>query len=409
MSSVIKVNFIFFFLAWMFLFSPFLFLSYCMPMYFHDVERSGYRGHPCHITDVSSVQSLSRVWLFATPWTAARQASLSITNSRSLLRPMPIELVMPSSHLILCRPLLLLPPIPPSIRVFSSESTLLMTWPKYWSFSFSISPSNEHPRLISFRMDRLDLLAVQGTLKSLLQHHSSKASFFWCSAFFIVQLSHPYMTTGRTLALTRQTFVGKVMSLLFNMLSRLVITFFPRSKRLLISWLQSTSAVILEPKKIKSATVSIVSPSISHEVMEPDAMILVFWMLSFKPLFSLSSFTFIKRLFSSSSLSAIRVVSSAYLRLLIFLLAILIPAYASSSPAFLMMYSAYITDEKASNFSPVSTMRITGLLVDIFYEVEELPPISSLLRMFIMNWLVGFCQVIFIHLLISSCDFCLAC
>ena len=157
---------------------------------------------------------------------------------------------MPSSHLILGRPLLL-PPIPLSIRVFSNESTLRMRWPKYWSFSFNISPSNEHPGLICFRMDWLDLLAVQGTLKSLLQHHSSKASILWCSAFFAVQLSYPYMTTGKTIALTRQTFVGKVMSLLFNMLSRLVITFLPRSKHLLISWLQSPSAVILEPPKNK--------------------------------------------------------------------------------------------------------------------------------------------------------------
>ena len=182
---------------------------------------------------------------------------------------------MPSSHLILCRPLLLLPPIPPSIRVFSNESVLHMRWPKYWSFSISISPSNEHPGLI-FRMDRLDLLAVQGTAKSLLQHHSSEASIIQHSAFFTVQLSHPYMTTGKTIALTRRTFVGKVMSLPLNMLSRLVITFRPRSKILLISWLQSPSAVILEPKKIKSDTVSTVSPSISHEVMGPDAMIFVF-------------------------------------------------------------------------------------------------------------------------------------
>ena len=168
----------------------------------------------------SSVQSLSRVRLFATPWIAAHQASLSITNSRSSLRLVSIESVMPSSHLILCRPLLLLPPIPPSIRVFSSESILHMRWPKYWSFSISIIPSKEIPWLISFRMDWLDFLAVQGTLKSLLQHHSSKASILQCSAFFTVQLSHPYMTT----ALTRRTFVGKVMSLLFNMLSRLVVT-----------------------------------------------------------------------------------------------------------------------------------------------------------------------------------------
>ena len=240
---------------------------------------------------------------------------LSITNSWSLLKLMPHQVHDASSHLILCHPLLLLPPIPPSIRVFSNKSTLHMRWPKYWSFSFNISPSNEHPGLISFRMDWLDLLAVQGTLKSLLQHHSSTASIFWPSAFFTVQLSHPYMTTGKTITLTRWTFVGKVMSLLFNMLSRLVITFLPRSKRLLISWLQSPSSVILEPLKIKSDTVSTVSPSIFHEMMGPDAMILVFWILSFKPSFWLSSFTFIKRLFSSS-LSAIRVVSSVYLRLL---------------------------------------------------------------------------------------------
>ena len=183
---------------------------------------------------------------------------------------------MPSSHLILCRPLLLLPPIPPSIRAFSSESTLHMRWPKYWSFSFNISPSNEHPGLISFRMDWLDLLAVQGTLKSLLQHHSSKALILQCSAFFTVQLSHPYMTTGKTIALTRWTFFGKIMSLLLNMLSRLVITFLPRSKRLLISWLQSPSAVVFEPPKIKSDTVSTVSPFISHEVIGQDTMIFVF-------------------------------------------------------------------------------------------------------------------------------------
>ena len=179
-------------------------------------------------------------------------------------------------------------PNPSSIRVFSSESTLCMRWPKYWSFSFNISPSDEHPGLISFRMDWLDLLAVSGTLKRLLQHHSSKASIFWCSAFFTVQLSHPYMTTGKTIVLTRWIFVGKVMSLFFNMLPRLVITFLPSSKRLLISWLQPPSAVILEPPKTKSATVSTLSPSICHEVMEPEAMILVFWMLSFRPTFSLS-------------------------------------------------------------------------------------------------------------------------
>ena len=181
---------------------------------------------------LSSVQLLSCVQLFATPWTASRQASLSITNSRSLLKLMSIELVMPSNHLILSCPLLCLPSIFPSIRIFSNESALLIRWPKYWSFSFNISPSNEHPRLISFRMDWLDLLAVQGTLKSLLQHHSSKASILWHSAFFIVQFSHPYMPTGKTLPLIRWTFVAKVMYLLFNMLSRWDITLLPRSKHL---------------------------------------------------------------------------------------------------------------------------------------------------------------------------------
>ena len=226
---------------------------------------------------------------------------------------------MPPSHLILCHPFLFLPPISPSIRVFSNESPLLMRWPKYWSFSFSIMPSKEHPGLISFRMDWLDLLAAQGTLKSLLQHHSSKASILQHSAFFTVQLSHPYMTTGKTIASTRWTFVGKVISPLFNMLSRLVIAFLPGSRHLLISWHESPSAVFLEPHKIKSLSISIVSPSVCHEVMGPDATILVFGMLSFKPTCSLSSFTFIKRFFRSSLLSAIKVVPSAYLRLLMFL------------------------------------------------------------------------------------------
>ena len=198
----------------------------------------------------SSVQSLSHVQLFVTPWPAACQASLSIANSWSLLKLMSTESVMPSNHLILCLPLLLLLLIFPSIRVFSSESVLCIRWPKYWSFSFSISPSSEYPGLISSTMDWLDLFAFQGSLKSLLQHHSSKASILQHSAFFRVQLSHPCMTTGKTIALTRRTFAGKVMSLFFNMLSRLVITFLPRSKHLLISWLQSPSAVILEPRKI---------------------------------------------------------------------------------------------------------------------------------------------------------------
>ena len=199
----------------------------------------------------------------------------SITNSWSLPKPMSIELVMPSNHSIPCHPLLL-PSIFPTIRAFSNESDLHIRWPKYWSFSFNISPSNKHPGLISFIMDWLGLLAVQGTLKSLLQHHSSKASILQLSALFIAQLSNPYMTTGKTTALTRRTFFSKVISLLFNMLSRLVINFFPKSKRLLISWLQPPFAVILESRKIESDTVSTVSPSISHEVMGPDAMIFVF-------------------------------------------------------------------------------------------------------------------------------------
>ena len=348
----------------------------------------------------------------------------------------------------------LLSPSPPALSLSQHQGLF-----KWVNSSYQVAKVLEFqlkhqslPGLMSFRMDWLDLLVVQGTLKSLLQHHSSKASILQSSAFFIVQLSHPYMTTGKTIALTRQIFVGKVMSLLFTilsaaaaaakllqlcptlcnprdgsppgypilgilqtrtlewvavsfsnewkwkvkgkslsrvwlpatpwttahqappsmgfsrqeywsgvplpsptMLSRLVITFLPRSKHLLISWLQSPSAVILEPRKIKSATVSTVSPSICHQVMGPDAMILVFWMLRFKPTFSLSSFTFIKRLFSSFSLSAIRVVSSAYLRLLIFLPAILIPACASSTPVFLMMYSACKLNKQGDNIQPWCT------------------------------------------------------
>ena len=238
---------------------------------------------------------------------------------------------------------------PPSPPIFNlSQHQGLFQWvgssnqvAKVLEFQLEHQSFHEYSGLIFFRMDWLDLLALQGTLKSLLQHHSLKASILQHSDFFIVQLSHPYMTTGKTIAFTRWIFVGKVMSLLFNMLSRLVIMFLPRSKRLLTSWLQSPSTVIWKPPKIRSFIVSTVSPSICHEVMEPDAMILVFWMLCFKSTFSLSFFTFIKRLFNFYSLSAIRVVSSAYLRLLIFLPAILIPACVSSSPAFLMMYSAY--------------------------------------------------------------------
>ena len=204
------------------------------------------------------------------------QESMSNTNCQSFLKLMSINSVMPSNHLILCRPLLLLPSIFPSIRVFSNESFLHIRWSKYWSFSFSISPYNEYPGLISSRIDWLDLPAVQRTPKSLLQCHSSKASILQCSAFSMVKLSHPYMTTGKTIVFTRWTFVAKVMCLLFHMLSSLAIAFLPRSKCLLISWLQSPSAVILEPKKIKSLTVSTVSPSICYEMMGLDAMILVF-------------------------------------------------------------------------------------------------------------------------------------
>ena len=198
----------------------------------------------------TSVHSLGRVWLFATPWTAARQASLSITIFQSSLKLMSIESVMWSNHLILCHPLL--PSIFPSIRIFSKDSALCIMWPKYRNFSFSINTSNEYSGLITFRIKWFDLLAVQGTLKSLLQHHSSEVSILQCSAFLMVQFSHPYMTTGKTIALTIWTFVGKVMSLPLNMLSRLAIGFLPRSKHLLISWLQSPSAVILESKKIVS-------------------------------------------------------------------------------------------------------------------------------------------------------------
>ena len=204
---------------------------------------------------------------------------------------MPIESVMPSNHLILCCPLLLLPSIFPTIKVFSSDSSLFIRWPKYWRFSFSINPSNEYSGLFSFWINWFDLLTVQGTLKSLLQNHRLKALVLLCSAFFMVQLSHLYMTTRKTIALAIRTFVGKVISLLFNRLSRFVLASPPRSKCLLISWLQSLSTVILKPKKIKSVTAFTFSPSICPEVMEPHAIILVFWMLSFKPTFSLSSFT----------------------------------------------------------------------------------------------------------------------
>ena len=217
------------------------------------------------------VQSLSHVQFFVIPWTAVRQASPSITMSQSLFKLMSIESVMPSNHFILCPPLLL--------TVFSNESVLWISWPKYWTFSFS--PSNEYSGLISYKNDWFNLLAIQGTLKSLLQHYSLKASVLCCSAFFIVQLSHPYMITGKTKALTIQVFVSKVISLIFNMLSRFIIAFLSRSKRLLISWLQSPSTVNLEPKKIKVCHCFHFSPSICNEMMRLDAMIFIFWMLSF--------------------------------------------------------------------------------------------------------------------------------
>ena len=284
----------------------------------------------------------------ATSWTAAHQASLSITNSQGLLKLMSIASVMPSNHLILWCPLLFPHSICLSIRVFSNESVLFASGGQSIgvSSSASVLPKNIQDW---FPLGWNCWISLQPRdSQESSPNLSSKASILWLSAFFIVQLSHPYMTTGKTIALTRWTFVGKVMSLLFNMLSRLIIAFLPRSKCLLISWLQSPSAVILEPQKIKPVTVSIVSPSFCHEVMGPDVMILVFWMLSFKPTFSLSSFTFIKRLFSSL-LSAKRVVSSTYLRLLIFLPAVLIPACASSSLAFLMMYSAYKLNKESEN------------------------------------------------------------
>ena len=235
-------------------------------------ENTGKKS-PVQVASFSSVQSLSHVQLFVTQWAEAHQFPLH-HHSRSLLKLKSITSVMPSNQPILCHSLLLPPSIFPRIGIFSNELVLHIWWPKYWSFSFSISPSNEYSGLISFRMDWLDLLAVQGTFKSLFQHHSSKASILRCSAFFIVQHSHPYMTTGKTIALTRWTFVGKVIFLLFNILSRLVIAFLPRSS-IFFHGCKSPSVVILEPKKIVFHCF-IVSPSICHEVLGPDAMILVF-------------------------------------------------------------------------------------------------------------------------------------
>ena len=265
--------------------------------------------------------------------------SLPFTLYQSLLTLMCIGSMMPFNHLVLCQTLLFLHSIFPSTWVFSNESVLCSRWPKYSSFSFCISPLKEYSGLISFRIDWFDLLAVQGILKSLLQHHSLKTWILQCSAFFMVQLSYPYMTTGKAIALTIWTFVSKVMSVLFNMLSRFVMAFLPRSKHLLISWLRSQYAVILEAKTIMSVTVSIVSHLLALKIWEQMPWSKFLLMLRFKPAFSFCSFKFIKRLFSSSLLLAIRVVSLAYLRLLILLLTLLIPACTSSSPAFHMMYS----------------------------------------------------------------------
>ena len=322
----------------------------------------------------SSIQSLSHVQLFATPWTAACQASLSITNSQSLFKFMSIEPVMPSNYLILCHPFSSCLQSFPASGSFPSESVFASGGQSIGSFRCSIRPSNEYSGLISFSMDWLDLLAVQGTLKSLLQHHNSKASILQHSAFFMVQLLHPYMTTGKTIALTRWTFVGKVTSLLFNILSRLIIAFLPRSKCLLSSWLQSPSAVISEPKKIVSYCFHYFS-IYCHEVMGLDAMILVFWMLSFNPTVSLSSFTFMKRLFSSSLLCR-KGTAICISEVIDIFPEIFIPAYASSSTAFCILYSAYKLNRQGDNIQPwmysflnlepvCSSMSGSNLLLDL--------------------------------------------
>ena len=297
---------------------------------------------PLSVDQFSSVQSLSHVRLFVTPWSAALQAFLSITNSWSLLKLMSIKRVMPSNHLILCYPLLLPPSIFPSIRVFSSESVLCIRWLKIGALaSASVLPMNIQGW---FPLGWTGWISLHSNgLSRVLSNTTVQKYQFFSPQLSLWSNSHIYMTTVKTIAVTRRIFVGKVTYLPFNMLSRFVIAFLPRSKCLLISCLQSPSAVILKPKKIKSVTVSIVSPSICHEVMGLDTMILLIWMLSFKPTFSLSFFTFIKRLFSSSSISAIRLMSSAYLRLSIFLPAILIPACVSSSLAFGMIYPTHLS------------------------------------------------------------------
>ena len=294
------------------------------------------------------VQSLSHVQLFVTPWMAACHTSLCFTISHSLLNLMSIESVMPSNHLILCHPLLLLPSIFPSIRVFSSKLALCIRWPKYWSFSFSISPSNEYSGLISFRIDWFALFEVQRVFTSTT---IEKHQFFCDLPFLWSNSQHPYMTAGKAIVLTIWTSVSKMMSLLFNMLPSFIIAFLLKSKRLLILWLQLSAAMVLEPKKVKSTIVSTFSPSVSHEVMGLDAIILLFCMLSSKPAFSLFSFTFINRLCSFSLLSAIRMVSFMYLRLWIFLLVILIPDCDSPSLALLMMNSAQKLNKQGETYS----------------------------------------------------------
>ena len=304
---------------------------------------------------LSSVQSLSHVQLFVTSWTAACQASLSISNSWSLLKLVSIESVMPSNHLILCHPHLLLPSIFPSIRIFQMSQFITSGGQSIGvSASASVLPINIQQW---FPLGRTGWISLQSKgLSRVFSNIIVQKHQFIGTQLSLKSNSHIHTWLLETITLTRWIFVGKVMALLFNMLSRMVITILPRSKCLLISWLQSPSAVIFELPKIKSLTVFIASLSSCHEVMGPDAMILVFWMLSFKPTFSLSSFTFIKRHFSSSSLSAIRVVSSGYLRLLIFVLAILIPACASSSSAFCMMYSACKLNNQGDNIQPWCTL-----------------------------------------------------
>ena len=317
---------------------------------------------------------------------AACQASVSFTISHGFLKLMAIESMMSSNQLILCY-LLLLPSIFPSISVFSNKLALCISWPKDWCFSFSIRTSNKYSGFISFRIDWFILLAVQGTLKSLLQYYNLKASILQHSAFFMVQLSYLYMTTGKTIALTIWTFVSKIMSLIFNLLSRFVIAFLPRGRHLLISWLQSPSTVILEPKKMKFDSVSTFSSSIWHEVIGADAMIFIFWMLNFKPAFSPSSFTFIKRLFSSSSHSAIKVVSSAYLRLLIILSLDLVIVVQLLSRVWLFVTPRIAARQASQPFPAPRFKRFTSSALSLLYQYQlEFEQIHSIFVCFYRVW-----------------------